>query len=91
MELKEIIQAILLTKKELNLDFSDDTLLDCSTRIYNSQNAIFRKSQEKEIDRGERASLAQINLLYKLNADFNADTITKHQAYNLIKKLKGVK
>lgn len=97
MELKNIIQDVIKIKEELKLNFSDDTLLDCSTRIYNSQNAIYRKNQEdktydnKKVDTGEKASVAQINLLYKLNATFDPDTITKHEAYNLIRKLKGIK
>lgn len=94
-DLKNIILEIIKYRsKEFNP--SDDIILDCATRIFNSQNAIFRKKPYVEglanpTTKEEKASAAQINLLYNLEADFDADKITKKEAYHLIKKLKGVK
>lgn len=83
MELKEIILALKSTTKETGLEISDEVLFDASIRIYNSQNIKSEKKESFEV----KATEKQIELLYKLGADFNAETITKREAMDLIKGL----
>ena len=80
MELKEIIFALKTTAKETGLQISDEMILDCAVRIYNSGSRTEKKDDEKATEK-------QIKLLYKLEADFNEETITKREAMDLITKL----
>lgn len=79
MELKEIIFALKTTAKETGLQISDEMILDCAVRIYNSGS----RTEKKD----DKATEKQIKLLYKLDADFNEETITKREAMDLITKL----
>lgn len=81
MELKEIILGLKLTAKETGLEISDETIFDCAVRIYNSGNIKGIAPTE------EKATEKQVKLLYKLNADFNEETITKREAMDLITQL----
>ena len=81
MELKEIILGLKSTAKETGLEISDETIFDCAIRVYNSGNI----KESKPIE--EKATEKQVKLLYKLNADFNEETITKREAMDLITQL----
>jgi len=98
-ELKEIINEINEIGKEFNLKFTDDKILDIAGRIFNTkliQNYKQEKinnislNKQKEFTNQKPNSLAtpkQIETLYKLNADFNAEKITKKEASLLLSKL----
>ena len=66
-----------------DMEVSDEVILDQAIRIYLSN----KISKEKKSGDDEKASEKQINLLYKLNADFNKELITKKEAKKLIEQL----
>lgn len=85
--LKEILNEAIKIRKELNLKTSDDVLWDSSVRIFNSQNANYKKSYRKS-DPNELATDKQKYFLKqnKYNGDLNS--LTKIEASRLIKELK---
>ena len=80
MELKEIIKMV---KDSCSINLiapSNDMILDCSVRIFNSNNI------NGAIQKEELATEKQKNLIYKLNLDVNTEKITKQEAYNILKE-----
>ena len=71
------------------LNFDDNMLLDCATRIYNSESI----NSPKEIGgRGntiEKATKKQIDWLAQHDVNHNAETLTKKEAHELISKHKN--
>lgn len=80
-----LIEALDNVCKHRRLKVSDDCLLEQAVKIHLSDLISEQKSSGKT---SEKASQKQIDLLYKLNANFNAETITKSEAHKLIKELK---
>lgn len=77
-------------------EFDDNTLLDCTTKIYNTQiinesKFVYSKSGQgspKTISTSSKnpapATKGQIDYLCKNNIDHNAETITKKEAWKII-------
>ena len=86
-KLIKIITELKEVRTKTKSKVSDEMVFDCSIRIYNSEQIESHKSNRQSSPTQEKASKEQINLLYKLNADFNAETITKKEAWNLTNKL----
>jgi len=82
-DLIDIIKALKKTRADERLKVSDEVLFQEAVRIFNTR---FITNKKKKSD-SEPATEKQIDLLYKLNADFNAETITKEEAKKLISKL----
>lgn len=82
-EFKDIVRELkkFCINEELNV--SPDVLFDCATRIYNSGHINNKQSEPKE----ELATQKQVDTLYKLNVNFNAETITKKDASELIGRM----
>jgi hypothetical protein len=78
-ELKNIIKEIQGYKKALSIVLSDDMILDCATRIFNSMN-LNNKKESKE----EKATDKQISLLKRLNYKGDISVLTKKEASVLI-------
>lgn len=88
---KEIIISIKELRK-LGLEFDDNLLLDSATKIYNteiineSKNTLFKYTPREERRLvSPPATDKQIHYLCKNNIDHNAETLTKKQAFELIK------
>ncbi len=97
-ELLKIIEELRDVIKQQQMNISDDVLFreSCTflrgilaQRAKETSNPIRYTEKDRKIP--EKATEPQIDLLYRLNADFNAETITKKQAFELIKKLKEEK
>lgn len=91
-ELKEILQEVMKITKFLGLNCSPDMILDCSTRIFNSNSF---NSQDKVSYKGinneeQPATDAQLAYLEKLGAE-NIDGLTKNEATTMIQELKRKK
>jgi hypothetical protein len=95
-ELKLIIKKIKEYEKELGLDFTDDKVLETSGRIFNTkfiqnhrQEKLNKSDSPKDLQSKPKtpATPKQIETLYRLDADFNAETISKQEAYYLLKEL----
>ncbi|HDK42068.1 MAG TPA: hypothetical protein ENG87_01710 [Candidatus Pacearchaeota archaeon] len=80
-DLKDIIISLKQLRTEEKLKVSDEILFQESVRIFNTR---FIKDYKK--DKIEQATQKQLDLLYKLDVDFNAENITKQEAKELIKK-----
>ena len=83
MDLASEIEKLKEIVKKSGLNISDDVLLQEAGRNYR-QSLIPNKKPTETI---KKATKPQIDLLYKLNADFDAKTITKQEASDLISKL----
>jgi hypothetical protein len=80
-ELKNILKEIKSYKISLGLNnLSDDMILDCGTRIFNSTNLNNKKIEEKY----DNATEKQINLLKRLNYKGDISVLTKKEASVLI-------
>ncbi len=77
-ELKNIIKELQSYKKSLGMNLSDDMILDCATRIFNSGN--IKQDSKKE----ESATEKQIGLLKKLRYKGDTSILTKKEASKLI-------
>jgi hypothetical protein len=89
-ELKNIIREIQSYKNSLSLNnLSDDMILDCSVRIFNSQNIESNHNPKKESQTNQEilATAKQINLLKKLKYKGDISTITKKEASALIDEM----
>lgn len=88
-ELKFIIKEIQSYKTNLNLkNLSDDMILDCSVRIFNSNNIESKK--ENKSDKKPNiipATEKQKKLLRKLKYDGDLDSLSVKEASMLIDKL----
>jgi len=100
-DLQNIIKELIEVRKNLKLTkLSDDIILDCSTRIFISQNIQREKEQhqqgqypKKEFtgqlkNPNEPATSKQIYLLKKLGFTEDTSKITKIEASQLIKEAK---
>lgn len=97
--MKQVIKELIDIRKELNLNFSDDALLDSATRIYATRyiEEHKRPNIEKKIEKAKEerktayATTEQKNLMKKLKIGFS-DFTTKTEASKLIdEKLKEKK
>jgi len=79
MKLKEIIKRVKESCEENNIKPDDNTLLDCSTRILNSQTI---KEAKKDKD-NSKPTEKQINLLKKLKIAIPSK-LTRLEASKLI-------
>ena len=79
--LKNIIKEILSYRKELNFNPSDDTILECSTRIFNSMN--INKNKIEISDRDNKPTEKQINTLKKLGVK-DIDKLTRNECTKII-------
>jgi len=97
----DIIKALKIARETEKLEVSDDMLFDCAVRIHNSQNITTHRQGNnpfKESD-GTRSSFQprtpatkkQIDTLYRLNANFDAETITKYEAMEILSRMLPVK
>lgn len=91
-ELKAIIKELKNLCVSEGLNVSPDILFDASVRIYNS-NSIHKQGKISnkftpltEPFINSPATQKQIDTLYKLNADFDAKTITKDHASEIISR-----
>lgn len=80
--LKEIIQEIKSYRKDLGMTFSDDTILECGTRIFNSMNI----NNSKEEIKNQPATDKQLRYLDRLGYKGSLK-ITKEEAKVLIEEL----
>jgi hypothetical protein len=81
-ELKNIIKEIQSYKKLFGMNISDDMILDCSTRIFNSGN--IKNDSIKKESKEEKATEKQIGLLRKLKYPGDTSKLTKREASKLI-------
>lgn len=90
--MQDLIDIIKTIKKIEGLKASDDMVLDCSTRIFISQN-ISRdrhpEKQQEQTQQGELATSKQIGLLRRLKYDLDYNNLTKAEAFQLIKAHKA--
>jgi hypothetical protein len=88
-ELKNIIKEIQSYKNSLSLNnLSDDMILDCSVRIFNSQNIESNHTKkESQTNQEILATPKQINLLKKLKYKGDFSQITKKEASALIDEM----
>jgi hypothetical protein len=89
-ELKNIIREIQSYKNSLSLNnLSDDIILDCSVRIFNSQNIESNHNTKKESQTNQEilATPKQVNLLKKLRYKGDFSNITKKEASALIDEM----
>lgn len=96
-KLKETKEALKVIRGETKTKVSDEILFEQAVKIYISDK-IGKQQSERFNMQGNKLSILppskntkpspatkkQIDLLYKLNVDFDADKITKKEAYNLI-------
>lgn len=92
MTLKDIILAVKQSCNETSIKPSDDMVLDCSTRIYNSQSfkgkeVTETKEQIREVIKVE-PSEKQIAYLIQLGYTGDVTKLDKTEANKLIKELK---
>lgn len=81
-ELKDIIKEIQSYKTKLNLrNISDDIILDCSVRIFNSNNI---KSKKEDKPNQNLATEKQKSLLKKFKYSGDISNLTKKEASVLI-------
>ncbi len=89
-DLKDIIIALKQLRTEEKLKVSDEILFQESVRIFNTrfiQDNRQGNYSKKELGKSSPpATQKQLELLYKLDVDFNAENITKQEAKELIKK-----
>jgi len=90
MELKECIEYV---KKSCidtgTIEASHDMILDCATRIYNSQNFKDKPKEIKDNNSDQpRASQKQQDYLYGLGFDKDASKLSIIEAKHLIQELK---
>lgn len=92
-KLKQIIKNIMEIDSELvrlkrfdndSSGFSKDMILDCATRIYNSDSINTKKEESKQ----QPATEAQLKELNRLAIDI-PENITKLEAMGLISEVKG--
>lgn len=88
-DLKDIVTALQLVRDQTKLKVDDNILFDGAIRIFNSPRMIKKDSSKEYSKIDEKATQKQIDLLYKLGIDFNAETIMKKEASVLIDKNKG--
>ena len=82
----EDLKNIILEIKSYGLKCSDDMILDCATRIFNSGNIEKKKIDIQEQKLLEKATLKQINYLKRLNYKGNLE-ISKIEAKKLIEDI----
>lgn len=89
-DLKDYISDLVRFRKELSLNYSDDTILECATRMFNSQN--IERAKRREVVREEKVleppTKKQIYALKKAGVTIPA---SKQEASLMISKLKGGK
>jgi hypothetical protein len=87
--LKDIIKEIMSYEKQLNIKLSPDMVLDCSTRIFISQNIETNKSNKEIIKNKEiefiPATEKQIWKLKQLDVKIPSN-LSKQEAFKLIKE-----
>lgn len=94
-ELHEIIEYVKESCAEVGLiNCSQDMILDCATRIYNSQS--FKESKETPIENKDRddappATDKQIDFLINLGYQGNTGKLSIVEAKHLIEELKAKK
>lgn len=86
-ELKDIIKELQSYRISLSLGASDDMILDCATRIFNSHQIKKQGNSTHQVG-DSPASLKQINYLKKLGYQDDTSKLTKQDAKQLIGKLK---
>ena len=82
-KLEYIIEGVLVACEQNNLKPSDDMVLDCATRIWNTQFINVSKDTRAPLDTG--ATDKQIATMKKLFIEFK-DGISKKEASDLIGK-----
>lgn len=92
MDLKTIIKYV-KDSYDKSMVCSDDMVLDCATRIYNSQNFKETSGQKENIDNSDqpRASKKQCDYLYGLGYDGDASKLSITEAKHLIEEYKKKK
>jgi len=80
--LKRIIQELKQIRTEERLKINDEILFEQAIDIFISR-SIQNHKENKQL---ERATQKQLDLLFKLDVNFNAETITKQEAKELITK-----
>jgi len=87
-DLKAILCEIKKFEKELNFDFTDDTILDCATRIFNSNNIERGKGKGIDYDKPiPKATKKQLDYLKVLKYKGDVTKLNKIEARALIEKL----
>ena len=100
--LKEMIERVLDSCDNHRSHFrpTSDMVLDCATRIFISQNISNERNINKKILQDSQDNIPKLELpkmlatdkqkyaLKNIGIDFNSETITKQEAFNLIKKAK---
>lgn len=85
-ELKDIAREMIKIRKELKLDkLSDDALMDCSVRIFNTH--IMNDKHPKIQSPKEPATKNQIGFLKTRNIKIS-EGLTKMEAHQMISKIK---
>jgi hypothetical protein len=82
-ELKNILRELQSYKKLLNLNISDDMILDCSVRIFNSMN-INKDRKETMPEKEDKITDKQKSMLKRLNYKGDCSVLTKKEASILI-------
>ncbi len=98
-ELKNIIKELQSYRTSIGLDVSDDKILDCAVRLYNTVKIENNKQGNKHFTSFDPqskfffspASREQIFFLNKLGYNGDASKLTKFEARKLIGELKGGK
>jgi len=81
-ELKILIETIKETLKETKLKVSDDTILIEACKFMRTPKTNYSPKETKEL---KKATPKQIDFLCKNNIDHDSETLTKKEAFKLIK------
>lgn len=95
-KLREIIQSINLIEKDLAMNFTDDMVLDCATRILNSSNIqdskVKKESTEVKNPITEKQKKLLIKAIEQKATDLTLEDLarmSRSEAYLKIKELMG--
>ena len=89
IDLKDIIKSLKKLRTDEKIKVSDEILFQESVRIFNTRFIQENKKNyqgNKQNNSSDSATDKQKDLLYKLDVDFNAETISKQEAKQLISK-----
>lgn len=88
--MKEIIEMLKQACKETNLTVSQDMILDCAVRIYNTKSIDHKNTAQNNISQKQiqEATEKQKNMLNTLGIKFDKN-ISKQEAYQLIAEKLG--
>ena len=87
MELKDVVFSLKTIRTEHNLNFSDKTLIEQAVKIFVTGEINEKDSKSNKTSSNTKPTEKQLKFLYNANVDFNAETITRKEASQLIDKV----